>query len=293
LLGFFVVKYLLFREADRLFGEYLLLSVRKKEKRMALTEEQARQQVEKMRGFIISEAKEKAEELLAKANEECAIERNKLVIEEKAKIELEYERKEKLAEVQKRIAYSNEYNGARLQALKAQDECVQSLVEKARKTLIDLVADSARYRPLMCNYIVQALLLLRDHDVEIQCRACDKELVQGLITEAVGRYQELYKKNVEEDNKKKGISVVTDFDSDPVFKPNVVVSSEVLPDSVLGGVVLTSYNGRIVCSNTIESRLSIASEKCLPAIRSMLFPQPIRKTSLADAQKTLEGKENI
>jgi len=251
---------------------------------MALTDQQARDQVAKMKGFIIKEAEEKRDELLAKAQEECAIERQKLVVEEKKKIVAEYERKEKQAAVQKRIAYSNEYNGARLQALKAQDDCVQSLVEKARKSLIDLVADPARYKPLVCNYIVQALLLLRDPDVQIRCRECDKELVNGLIPEAFDRFKELYKKNVEEENKKKGADFVTDFEKDPVLKAKIVVSDDFLPDSVLGRVVLTSYNGRIVCSNTIESRLAIASEKCLPAIRKVLFPVPIRKTPLANAQ---------
>jgi len=251
---------------------------------MALTDQQAREQVAKMKGFIIKEAEEKRDELLAKAQEECAIERQKLVVEEKKKIVAEFERKQKQAAVQKRIAYSNEYNGARLQALKAQDDCVQSLIEKARKSLIDLVADPARYKPLMSNYIVQALLLLRDSDVQIRCRECDKELVKGLIPEAYERFKELYKKNIQEENKKKGADFVTDFDKDPVLKAKIVVSDEALPDSVLGGVVLTSYNGRIVCSNTIESRLAIASEKCLPAIRKVLFPVPIRKTPLANAQ---------
>jgi len=251
---------------------------------MALSEEQARAQVEKMRGFIIREAEEKRDELLAKANEECAVERQKLVVEEKKKIQAEYARKEKQAEVQKRIAYSNEYNNARLQALKAQDECVQGLIEKARKGLIDLVADPARYKPLMSNYIVQALLLLRDAEVEVRCRACDKELVKEVLPEAIERYKEEYKRLTEEDNKKKGTGFTTDFEHDPALKPKVTVSDDVLPDSALGGVILTSLNGRIVCCNTIESRLSIASEKCLPAIRKVLFPTPIRKTPLATAQ---------
>jgi len=251
---------------------------------MALSEEQAREQVQRMRGFIIKEAEEKRDELLAKAQEECAIERQKLVVLEKKKIQAEYERKEKQAAVQKRIAYSNEYNGARLQALKAQDDCVQALIEKARKSLMDIVKDPARYKPLVANYIVQALLLLRDTEIEVRCRECDKQLVKEVLPEAFERFKELYKKNIVEENKKKGTDFVADFDKDPVLKAKIVVGDEALPDSVLGGVVLSSYNGRIVCSNTIESRLAIASEKCLPAIRKVLFPVPIRKTPLANAQ---------
>ena len=251
---------------------------------MALTEDQAREQVQRMRGFIIKEAEEKRDELLAKAQEECAIERQKLVVLEKKKIQAEYERKEKQAAVQKRIAYSNEYNGARLQALKAQDDCVQALIEKARKSLVDLVADPARYKPLMANYIVQALLLLRDSEVEVRCRECDKALVKEIIPEAYERFKKVYREKMEEDLKSKGTDQVHDFDSDPVLQAKVVVGDEALPDSCIGGVVLTSYNGRIVCSNTIETRLAIASEKCLPAIRKVLFPVPIRKTPLANAQ---------
>jgi len=251
---------------------------------MALTEDQAREQVQRMRGFIIKEAEEKRDELLAKAQEECAIERQKLVVEEKKKIQAEYERKEKQAAVQKRIAFSNEYNGARLQALKAQDDCVQALIEKARKSLVAVVADPARYKPLMANYIVQALLLVRDPEVEVRCRECDKQLVKDLIPEAFERFKELYKKNMEEEHKKKGADFALDFEKDPVLKGKIVVSDDALPDSVIGGVVLTAFNGRIVCSNTIESRLAIASEKCLPAIRKVLFPVPIRKTPLATAQ---------
>jgi len=251
---------------------------------MALTEDQAREQVQRMRGFIIKEAEEKRDELLAKAQEECAIERQKLVVLEKKKIQAEYERKEQLAAVQKRIAFSNEYNGARLQALKAQDECVQALIEKAKKSLVDIVADPARYKPLLSNYIVQALLLLRDSEVEVRCRACDKALVKEVLDEAYERFKEYYKKNITEENQKKGADFVVDFEKDPVLKAKIVVSDEPLPDSVIGGVVLSSYNGRIVCSNTIESRLAIASEKCLPAIRKVLFPVPIRKTPLANAQ---------
>ena len=251
---------------------------------MALSEQQAREQVQRMKGFIIKEAEEKRDELLAKANEECAIERQKLVVLEKKKIQAEYERKEKQAAVQKRIAYSNEYNGARLQALKAQDECVQALLEKARTRLGEIVADPARYKTLLSNYLVQALLILRDTEVEVRCRACDKALVKELLPDALKRFQAEYKKNVEKNNQQKGSDAVTDFEHDPILKPKITIGDEALPDSCGGGVVLASYNGRIICSNTIESRLAIAAEGCLPAIRKILFPVPIRKTPLANAQ---------
>ena len=38
-----------------------------------------------------------------------------------------------------------------------------------------------------------------------------------------------------------------------------------------GGVVLTSADGKIVCSNTLDDRLAIAYEASLPEIRKRLF----------------------
>jgi vacuolar-type H+-ATPase subunit E/Vma4 len=38
-----------------------------------------------------------------------------------------------------------------------------------------------------------------------------------------------------------------------------------------GGVVVTSADGRILCSNTLDHRIHIAYEANLPAIRSALF----------------------
>jgi hypothetical protein len=40
--------------------------------------EQAQSQILQMKGFILKEAEEKRDELLAKAQEECAIERQKI-----------------------------------------------------------------------------------------------------------------------------------------------------------------------------------------------------------------------
>ena len=39
-----------------------------------------------------------------------------------------------------------------------------------------------------------------------------------------------------------------------------------------GGVVLYNMNKRIVCTNTLQSRLDLCFEELLPQIRSLLFP---------------------
>lgn len=39
-----------------------------------------------------------------------------------------------------------------------------------------------------------------------------------------------------------------------------------------GGVAVSASHGRIVCDNTLSSRLSVVYQELLPKIRGMLFP---------------------
>jgi V-type H+-transporting ATPase subunit E len=168
---------------------------------------------------------------------------------------------EKQASVQKRIAYSHEYNGARLQVLKAQDECAQALVDRARVALSKIVADKDRYERLVRDLVLQALLVIKETDVKVMCRAADRELVGRALPLATEEYK-----------KRTGLDVRVALED-----------RQSLPAAGLGGIVATALDGRIVCSNTVESRLQIAVEKRLPDIRRILFPIPLRKTPLATA----------
>jgi V-type H+-transporting ATPase subunit E len=56
-----------------------------------------------MVAFIESEAKEKAQEIRVRAEEEFQVQRQSFVQAEKAKITKEYERKEKAEEVQRKM----------------------------------------------------------------------------------------------------------------------------------------------------------------------------------------------
>lgn len=44
-----------------------------------------------------------------------------------------------------------------------------------------------------------------------------------------------------------------------------------LVEADIGGVILTSLKGRIVCDNTLRARLSYCMQLLLPEIRGMLF----------------------
>lgn len=44
-----------------------------------------------------------------------------------------------------------------------------------------------------------------------------------------------------------------------------------------GGVILTNTNRKIVCINTLKSRLDLCFEELLPHIRKLLFPKKIER----------------
>lgn len=48
-------------------------------------------------------------------------------------------------------------------------------------------------------------------------------------------------------------------------------------ESCMGGVVLHTRRGRIVCSNTIDERLQLVYQEAIPEIRRILFPSFAKK----------------
>lgn len=52
---------------------------------------------------------------------------------------------------------------------------------------------------------------------------------------------------------------------------------EFLPASTAGGIILYNESGNIIINNTLEERLKLLEETCLPQIRTAVFgPSPSR-----------------
>lgn len=54
-------------------------------------------------------------------------------------------------------------------------------------------------------------------------------------------------------------------------------------ESCMGGVVLHCRKGRIVCSNTLDDRLQLVYQECVPEIRKILFPSFKKNVQKASA----------
>ena len=58
-----------------------------------------------------------------------------------------------------------------------------------------------------------------------------------------------------------------------------------------GGVVVTCCNGRIICDNTLDSRVDLAYEKLQPVIRRLLYPSSVRVVTHGAAGRAKEDEE--
>jgi len=223
-----------------------------------MDDEEVQKQLDHMIKFIYREAEEKASEIHAKAMEEFSIEKQRIVQEERIRIMKDFEKKEKQIEVQKKISYSNELNNSRLQVLKSREEGVQKLLGEAHHRLRALTQDPNSYKKLLQALTVQGLIKLQEQKVQIVCRAQDVALIKQVLPLAIAEYAQ-----------KSGKTVDISINQSEPLPPGPELSNG--GDICSGGIVLSTMDGRIICANTLDARLSMVFDQKLPEIRTILF----------------------
>ena len=58
---------------------------------------------------------------------------------------------------------------------------------------------------------------------------------------------------------------------------NVTVDKKNLPDTLLGGVILTSMKSKIIVDKTLDKRLELFKQNSTPEIRKILFDKNEQK----------------
>jgi len=142
--------------------------------------------------------------------------------------------------------------------MKIRDELLITLLSEAGAKCA-VVARGANYPQLLQKLIVQCLIKIEENDTVIYCRKEDAATVKKVLAGAVKEYVEIMKR-----------------ESSVTLKPNVTMNTDAnkdLVESSHGGIVMTALNGKIVCDNTMSSRLQLVYEELLPSIRAILFPE--------------------
>lgn len=192
------------------------------------------------------------------AEEEFNITKLQLLEAEKAKVRRDFERREAAIEVKKKVDYSKQLNESRIRVLQAQEVAVRSILDEAQERLVALTTkDQTRYKRLLKDLLIEAAQKLGEKDVKVRCRKEDVAIVKEVISQATGAA---------------ALSGSVTLD-ETIFlppAPSASTKSEEF-DTCAGGLVVTSADGRIVCSNTLNDRLNIAYSTNLPALREILF----------------------
>lgn len=222
----------------------------------ALSDAQVEGELKKMVAFINQEAVEKAREIEIKANEESAIEKSKLVRQETAAIDAQYERKFKQAELSQQIARSTVTNKTRLKILAARQQLLDEIFEKAREKLADVSKDEEKYTAILKNLILEGLYALGESKILVRARQKDVGLLGKATEQATQEYKEASGADV---------SITVDEDG-------------FLPEYSRGGIFIVGSSGKITINNTLEERLKIIQADCLPVVRGSVFGEnPNRK----------------
>jgi len=107
------------------------------------------------------------------------------------------------------------------------------------------------------------MIKLLEPEVLLKCRKEDQDLVRTLIPECEQEFLEIMKKEASESDQEFGTKLKL-IDTDYLTQEE---------GGECGGVVLITTNRKIVCFNTLKSRLDLCFEELLPHIRKLLFPK--------------------
>jgi len=210
----------------------------------------ANERVKAMAAYIEKVAMDKVAEEGKKNDEKINEAKEKKIGEGQALIREEVQKKTKKLDTTIAIAKSTAINKGRLSKIRARQDVLSKIHEEASNAL----KKEASGKPFVTKLITQGLLMLLEKEVKVRCKACDTGMVQGCLEEAAAQYADLIKKETGADKQCK-----------------LEMESKNLPDSCLGGIMLTCQGGSITIDNTVDSRLDLVMEQAKPKIRSLLF----------------------
>lgn len=221
------------------------------------------EQVAQMTQFILNEAKDKAEEISAKALQEFSLEKMKILNQTKEKIHQDMEKKRKMEETKNAIERSTAVNRSRLEKIRARQDKLAQLAADSQAAVAKKLDSEASKRDFITKLITQGLLMLLEDDVKVRCRQQDAALVQGCLAPAAQSYSQVV---MNQAGCRKDCKVSLDSEFLP---PAPSAGSH--GASCLGGVVLCCQKGAITIDNTIDSRLKLVLDQAKPTIRKLLF----------------------
>lgn len=141
----------------------------------------------------------------------------------------------------------------------ARDELLKTLVAEGQGQLRNYTMDDNRNKALLRDLIVQGLIKIFEPEVFVAVRSKDVRLAESVIKEATDKYIAIMKKEANQDVSKVKVTLNRN-------EEGMVAATKA------GGIILYAKQGKIVCDNTLDTRLDQVYYDLKPTVRKMLFP---------------------
>lgn len=148
-----------------------------------------------------------------------------------------------------RRKHTGKINEYRLKLYKQREELVRDLFSKVEEKIKGVVSDEGRYSEIIKNLILQAMYWMICSKIMVSCRKADESLVKRIMPVVRKVYED-----------------TTGMKSELVLDTRSPV-----PDSALGGVVMSSVDGTIKIDNTLREKFALLYNKIPPNLSKELF----------------------
>jgi len=233
-----------------------------------MDKKEADRQIKQMIAFIRQEAKEKAEEIRQKTDEDKTIEKLSYKAKESKIIRQEFDKLRKDKLTQKKIHRSTKINEARFTVMRKRSDLLIGLKVDILEALCE-VSKHEHYETFLRYCIVEGLTIIMEENVEVICRKEDFEIVGRVMESARQDFIKLVTREVFGNGKNVPININLTLSQKRFLPPHP--SPERKGESCRGGIELSARRGKIKMMNTVESRLDQAFTDQKPTMRAMLF----------------------
>ena len=187
--------------------------------------------------------------------------KEKIMVEERKKIEQKYKKEYNDTFVAKKIEVSTAKNEANLKKMNTKNELVNKTVEEALEKLkIFANPNNDKYKKLLKELTIECMVKLLEKECYLKVRKDDFDYMKSILKECENEYAKLMKNETKRDY---------------VCKLNLLDDEFI--EEEYGGVVMMNKDKKIIINNGLKDRLFLIKEHHLPEIKNMLFPKTKKK----------------
>lgn len=142
--------------------------------------------------FIQAHGDERVNEIKRQAANDFTVGKEKTIEAEKKRLTEQFAKDLASAEINFKIEKSGQQNQQRIQRMRMINELVEGLQNDAKIKMHEkMTRDTAAYKTLLKQLLIQGLIRLIEADVTLRCRKSDVAHVEAIIDDSIKEYKKL------------------------------------------------------------------------------------------------------